>query len=407
LPGGVDVPALAEHEVHRHVEHVVDIALVAEAVLEHERQHSGAVRVGVGPDVAAVGKEPVGLALGERRIGEQRGGQRLQREAGAALLPQVRVARIIEVGLDRAGPQHHVEPERADPGHVPQHDFVAALGHDRQLVAALVRPHPETEEADTELLADRLDLLEMAPGLGAGLVEVLARRARELELAGGLEADCPVLAAERYDLSAFLDGLPAELLQFQENITDTAGLVVGGSGVVGVPVDEFLVLGADAPVLARLLAGLHRRHELLASLDRPFFAFGRLAGAHGSAVRGWAAMAPAQFAFVRGYQSPAMAIHAAVAAMAAVSPRRMRGPSEIGRACGSARTAARSASSKPPSGPTSSAAGPGLAAKAAAAGSPPSSSAKNSMRSAGQPRSSASSFTGSASSGSAVRTHCS
>ena len=63
----------------------------------------------------------------------------------------------------------------------------------------------------------------------------------------------------------------------------------------------------------------------------------------------------------------------AVVAMAAVSPLRMRGPSVIGRACGSARTAARSASSKPPSGPTSSAAGPGFAAKAAAAGSPPSS----------------------------------
>ncbi len=66
----------------------------------------------------------------------------------------------------------------------------------------------------------------------------------------------------------------------------------------------------------------------------------------------------------------------------------------IGRACGSARTAARSASSKPPSGPISSAAGPGLATNAAAAGSPPSSSAKNSVRSAGQSRSSASSFTG-------------
>ena len=33
-------------------------------------------------------------------------------------------------------------------------------------------------------------------------------------------------------------------------------------------------------------------------------------------------------------QSPATAIHSAVAAIAAVSPRRMRGPSEIARACG-------------------------------------------------------------------------
>ena len=83
-------------------------------------------------------------------------------------------------------------PERADPRHVPQHDLVAALGHDRQLVAALVGPHAEAEEADPALLADRLDLVEVAAGLGAGLVQVVERRARQFELAGGLEADVAV-----------------------------------------------------------------------------------------------------------------------------------------------------------------------------------------------------------------------
>ena len=60
----------------------------------------------------------VGLAFGERRIGEQRGGERLQREADAELLHHVGFGRIIEIDLDRAGPQHHVEAEAADPRHV-------------------------------------------------------------------------------------------------------------------------------------------------------------------------------------------------------------------------------------------------------------------------------------------------
>ena len=45
-----------------------------------------------------------------------------------------------------------------------------------------------------ELVADRLDLFEVAAGLGAGLVQVVERRARQLELAGGLEADVAVAA---------------------------------------------------------------------------------------------------------------------------------------------------------------------------------------------------------------------
>ncbi len=52
---------------------------------------------------------------------------------------------------------------------------------------------------------------EVAAGFGAGLVEVLERRARQFELAGGLEADRPVRALQRNDLAAFLDRLPAEV----------------------------------------------------------------------------------------------------------------------------------------------------------------------------------------------------
>ena len=55
---------------------------------------------------------------------------------------------------------------------------------------------PSAEEAEPEPLADRLALVEVAAGFGAGLVEVLERRARQLELAGGLEADRAVGARQ-------------------------------------------------------------------------------------------------------------------------------------------------------------------------------------------------------------------
>jgi hypothetical protein len=95
--------AVAIDEVHRHVEHVVDVALEAEAVLEHEGQHAGAVRVGVGPDVRAVALEAVGLAFGERRVGEQRGGDRLQRQRHAELLHHVGFGGEVEIHLHGAG----------------------------------------------------------------------------------------------------------------------------------------------------------------------------------------------------------------------------------------------------------------------------------------------------------------
>ena len=98
--------------------------------------------------------------------------------------------RIVEIDLDGAGAQHHVEAEGADARHVVEHDLVAALGHDRQLGAGLVGPHAEAEEAEAELRSPTaLHLLQVAAGLGAGLVEILERRARKLELAGGLQAD--------------------------------------------------------------------------------------------------------------------------------------------------------------------------------------------------------------------------
>ena len=44
-----------------------------------------------------------------------------------------------------------------------------------QVFAPLVRPHAKAEKAQAEAVADGLDLLEMASGFGAGLVQVFQR----------------------------------------------------------------------------------------------------------------------------------------------------------------------------------------------------------------------------------------
>ena len=52
--GGVDVLAVAVDEVHGHIEDIVDVTLEAEALLEDKRQRAAAIRVGIGPAVAAI-----------------------------------------------------------------------------------------------------------------------------------------------------------------------------------------------------------------------------------------------------------------------------------------------------------------------------------------------------------------
>ncbi len=195
LAGDVDVFAVAVDEVHRHVEHVVEVALEAEAVLEHERQHAGAVGVGVGPDVAAEGLEAVGLALGERRVGEQRGGDRLQRQADAELLHHVGFGLEVEVDLDGAGAQHHVEAEPADLRHVAAHDRVAALGHQRQLVARPLRLDSRGRGSRARARRRSPSLVEVPPISQQVWWRFSSGAPRQLELAGGLEADRAVAAS--------------------------------------------------------------------------------------------------------------------------------------------------------------------------------------------------------------------
>jgi len=209
----------------------------------------------------------VGLPFGEGRVGEERGRHWLEREADPEFLHHVGLARIVEVGLDGAGAQHHVEPEIADLGHVIEHDRVAALGHDGQVGARFVRPHSRAEKSEPEPVADHLALSEVARGFRAGLVQVLERRSAELELAGWLEADRPVGPAERDHIAVLEHRLPSELHQAIEKVADSAGLVVGRRSVVAATIDELLMLGADAPVAGLLLAALEHGNEVGPSVN--------------------------------------------------------------------------------------------------------------------------------------------
>jgi hypothetical protein len=68
-----------------------------------------------------------------RQISERN--DRLQRHRNPQLLHHVGFGREIEIGLHRAGPEHHVEAVLADLRHVVAHDLVAALRHHRNLGA--------------------------------------------------------------------------------------------------------------------------------------------------------------------------------------------------------------------------------------------------------------------------------
>ena len=73
----------------------------------------------------------------------------------------------------------------------------------------------------------------MAGRLGAGLVEMLARRARELQLPGRLQADGAVRTGQRDDMAVLDDRLPAIGGELVQQVADAAGLLVRGRAMVG------------------------------------------------------------------------------------------------------------------------------------------------------------------------------
>ena len=49
-------------------------------------------------------------------------------------------AGIVQIDLNGAGAQHHVEAHAAHARHMAQHDFIAPFGHDGQFFTGLVGP---------------------------------------------------------------------------------------------------------------------------------------------------------------------------------------------------------------------------------------------------------------------------
>jgi hypothetical protein len=115
---------------------------------------------------------------------------------------------------------------------------------------------------------DRLALFEVSGGFRTGLVEVPEGGSRELELTCRLEADRSVGTGKGNDVAALDDGLPAEFGQALKKVADPAGFVIGRGALVGGPVDELLVFGADAPVVAGLLSAFEDRQQVGSVFDR-------------------------------------------------------------------------------------------------------------------------------------------
>uniref|UniRef100_A0A0N4ZIQ9 HTH araC/xylS-type domain-containing protein n=1 Tax=Parastrongyloides trichosuri TaxID=131310 RepID=A0A0N4ZIQ9_PARTI len=318
----VDIGLAALGEIHRRIQRIVGVALIAEAVLEHEAQHPGAVRVGVRPDVGARRDEAVRLALGEGAVGEQGGGDGLQRQRRAELLHHVRFAEAVleheaqhpgavrvgvrpdvgarrdeavrlalgegavgeqgggdglqrqrraelhhhvgfgievEVGLNGAGAQHHVQAQPALPGHIGAHDVIAALGHDGDVLAPPQGVETQPQEAEIQLVRDLLDLHQVLAGLVADVVDGLQRRARQFELTARLQADrgaeaLGVLAFQGDNVIAFQHRRPAEARQPVQHGLDAAGAFIGRAAQGRLVEAELLVLRADPPLVLGLLA---------------------------------------------------------------------------------------------------------------------------------------------------------
>src|SRR5438876_12431117 len=71
LAARINVLAAPINEIHRDVEHVVDVALEPDTRLEHKGQCAAAVRVSIGPDNAAGAEDLGGPSLDTWRISEQ------------------------------------------------------------------------------------------------------------------------------------------------------------------------------------------------------------------------------------------------------------------------------------------------------------------------------------------------
>src|SRR5690606_18686616 len=77
LASNVDVLAVTNDEIHRHVERIVSVLLKTKAFIKGKWQHAGTVVVSMQPNLAAEAEETAVLAINEWRVGKKRGRNRL------------------------------------------------------------------------------------------------------------------------------------------------------------------------------------------------------------------------------------------------------------------------------------------------------------------------------------------
>ena len=272
----VDVAVFPAHEVHRHVERIVHIALVAHAVLESEGQHPRPRYICVEPDGASHAQVAVRLSFGERRIGEQRRRNRLQGQRHAHLLHHVGFAGEIEVHLHGAGAVHHVEAQAADLGHVSVHDAIAALGHPGNFGERPKRRKAKAQKRDAKRPRHFAHQMEMLGDFLAGLQNRLQRRARKLELPAGLQRDRAAERAsgvrKRDDILQIVVRTPAGYFRHAFEQRPNTGRPLVGHGPQAIAIErKFFVLGAYAPIRLGFFALLDIGGKLVAAFDHGVF----------------------------------------------------------------------------------------------------------------------------------------
>ena len=122
--------------------------------MRHEFVQPCALIVGVGPDLAAPGKQPFGLPSVKGELAKEGCRNRLQSGRDLHLGDHVGSDEKVEIDLNGAGAVHHVETVAADLWHVVAHDVVARFRHLRGLGEGPFRRAAQAEETDAERLAD-------------------------------------------------------------------------------------------------------------------------------------------------------------------------------------------------------------------------------------------------------------
>src|SRR5262249_8677243 len=117
--------------------------------------------------------------------------------------------------------------------------------------------HAETEKRDVELVADGDDLADVLGELGARAVHAVAELTAQLDLPARLERDRRLVAAQGHRAPVLLDRPPpVALSQLTQQHLDAPRSGERHRTAVFAAHGDLLVLGAEAPLVARLGAGL-------------------------------------------------------------------------------------------------------------------------------------------------------